>query len=62
MIWPNCIFKAYYNEIELKKIVMTLFHHHYVTEKRHQNNVILLSAPIKISGYTPVHFNVLPEE
>jgi len=31
-------FQTDYDEIELKKIVMTLFqwrHHHYVSEKRH---------------------------
>jgi len=35
-------FKADYDEIKLKNIVMTSFqwpHHHYVTKKRHQNNV-----------------------
>jgi len=36
------IFEADYDEIELQNIVMTSFpwrHHHYVTKKRHQNNV-----------------------
>jgi len=47
--WPEVpwfgqivVFEADYDEIELKNIVMTTFqwrHHHYVTKKRHQNNV-----------------------
>jgi len=45
------IFKADYDKIELQNIVMTSFqwrHHHYVTKKRHQNNVTKIfpiSAP-----------------
>jgi len=37
-------FEADYDEIELSNIVMTSFwwrHHHYGTEKRHQNNVTI---------------------
>jgi len=52
------VFEADYDKIELQNIVMASFqwcHHHYVTEKRHQNNVSNFfqfgSLPIKISGY-----------
>jgi len=52
------VFEADYNEMELQNIVMTSFqwrHHHYVTEKRHKNNVTIFfpiwALPIKISGY-----------
>jgi len=37
------VFEADYDEIKLQNIVMTSFqwcHHHRITEKRHQNNVI----------------------
>jgi len=36
------VFEVDYDEIDFQNIVMTSFqwrHHHYVTEKRHQNNV-----------------------
>jgi len=36
------VFETDYDEIELQNIVMTSFqwcHHHYVTEKHHQDNV-----------------------
>jgi len=59
------VFEADYDKIELQNIVMTLFqcrHHHYVTEKRHQNNVTnffpILTLPIKISGYASDKHNI----
>jgi len=42
MIWPNGGFEADYDEIKLQNIVMKSFqwhHHHYITEKRHLNNI-----------------------
>jgi len=52
------VFEADYDNIELQNIVMTSFqrrHHHYVTEKRHRNNVTKFfqfrPLLIKISRY-----------
>jgi len=53
------VFEADYDKIELQNIVTTFLwrHYHYVTEKRHQNNVTKIYPiwaplpPIKISGY-----------
>jgi len=63
VIWPNCGFLSWlWRNGTFKKSVTTSFswhRHHYVTEKRHQNNVtkfsILVPSQSKFSGYSSVN-------